>query len=164
MAGVSAKKPGGEVDIYALVDPRDNSVRYVGKANNAAARLKTHLRDANLRHTPVYCWIRKLRAEGVAPDIKVLESVHCDEWAQAEVRWIAEMRQSCDLLNVANGGNEPPAGKSGSKPGSRNRVLWELKLRMGILLKDGLVRESTKQKLRMLADHKPEWFAEYAFI
>jgi hypothetical protein len=54
------KKPSETAEIYGLLDPRDGKLRYIGKAVCAAKRLKSHLRDARKRDTPVYRWINEL--------------------------------------------------------------------------------------------------------
>lgn len=96
-----------QVSIYALSDPRGGGVRYVGKANDPAKRLKSHLRDARRRRTPVYLWINRLLKAGVVPAITVLETCGVDEWPDAERRLIAKYRANGDLLNLADGGDEP---------------------------------------------------------
>ena len=89
--------------IYGLVDPRDGSIRYIGKANDPASRLKGHMRDRFRRDTPVYRWMRKVGMPGL-----VVLSADCDDWRQEERRLIAEARARGDrLLNVADGGDEP---------------------------------------------------------
>ncbi len=102
------------VSIYALIDPRDGAVRYIGKANDAAERLKSHIRDSRHRKTPVYSWIRKLRSLGLVPDMKVLATCSESEWPKAERRAIRYQRWFNDrLLNVADGGNEPIPSRAG---------------------------------------------------
>jgi len=49
--------------IYALTDPSTGEVRYIGKANDPSARLKSHLMDSRRRNTPVYRWIGIRRAK-----------------------------------------------------------------------------------------------------
>lgn len=104
-----AKKVEGKaapVAIYALSDPETGEIRYIGKANNPRARLKSHIRDSRRRNTPVYCWIRRLQADGKEPAMSVVEWV--DDWMEAEKRQIASHREAgARLLNLAEGGNEP---------------------------------------------------------
>jgi|SRR5215217_2940168 len=93
-------------EIYALIGPHDGAVRYIGKANDSAKRLKSHLRDARRRKTPVYDWINMLAKSGMRPTFRVLEIA--DDWVEAERRLIAEARSRGErLLNVADGGDEP---------------------------------------------------------
>lgn len=93
--------------IYALTDPVTGEIRYIGKANDAAKRLKSHLRDACRRRTPVYAWVRKLVAAGQAPGLVVLAECAPEQWQELEVALIAEHRRGGRLLNVADGGEEP---------------------------------------------------------
>src|ERR1700753_3270619 len=96
------------VEIYALRDPETNEIRYIGKANNSQARLKSHLRDARTRRTPVYSWINSLLRRGLSPDMIVLETCGPDVWKEREIALIAQYRAaSSRLLNVADGGDEP---------------------------------------------------------
>jgi hypothetical protein len=95
-------------EIYALKDPDNGQIRYIGKANNSAKRLQSHFRDAKRRNTPVYCWIRKLLIAGKTPQLEVLLVCQKDAWPQYERSLIAEYRASGSrLLNVADGGDEP---------------------------------------------------------
>ena len=94
--------------IYALVDPRDQSVRYIGKANDPAKRLASHMRDSTRRDTPVYRWIRKLAALGMSPTMEVIVTCSVEDWPAMERRAIATLRAAgARLLNVAEGGDEP---------------------------------------------------------
>jgi hypothetical protein len=62
--------------IYALVDPRDNAVRYVGRAYEPQVRLKAHLKDEYAANPAKYRWIRELRTSGLLPHMEVLEGVY----------------------------------------------------------------------------------------
>lgn len=156
------------MDIYGLFDPRTGELRYVGKARDAQKRLKGHL--SARRRTPLYDWIGALRALGLAPDMRVLETVAPHEWQAAERRLIARHRQTSRLLNVADGGDEPFCSKevrssNGRKvAASRNQRAWRIKLMMGRLLKEGRVSEQTRQKLRLAAAKAPDLFGEWASV
>lgn len=137
----TAKKVAGKgvlVAIYELSHPVTLEVRYVGKANNPAARLKSHMRDARRRETPLYCWIRRLRAEGLVPAIRVVKWV--EDWKEAEKRHIAAHRASgARLLNLADGGDEPHCStEQRAKNGAlvartRNKTIWATRQRIGQL-------------------------------
>lgn len=127
------------VAIYALTDPATGEIRYIGKANKPEARLKTHLRDAKRRSTPVYCWLRKLAAQGAQPVMRVLEW-SCD-WVEAERRLIAQHREAgARLLNVAEGGNEPACSKAqraingAAAAAKRNPDIWRYHRHLGSML------------------------------
>ena len=89
--------------IYAVVDPRNNEVRYVGKTvRKLNQRLSEHLRSkAN-----TYCakWFRKLKSEGIKPEMLELEIV-TEDWQGAEIFWIAYLRWlGARLVNYSAGG------------------------------------------------------------
>ena len=89
--------------IYALVDPRDGGIYYIGKANDLEKRLYQHLRRDVNRHK---CrWLESLARDGLAPTVRILETVPADEWAEAEIKWIAKGRgEGWPLTNIAAGG------------------------------------------------------------
>jgi hypothetical protein len=95
-----------KVEIYGLYDPDSGELRYVGKANNAQKRLKTHILDRHLKR-PVCRWINSLVEHGKAPVMRVLETCPSEQWEETERRLIAEYRKTGALLNLADGGSEP---------------------------------------------------------
>jgi len=59
--------------IYALIDPRDGSIRYIGITDNPAQRIKEHLRGRGgnpLKRE----WVYELRRLGLAPIMQPLET------------------------------------------------------------------------------------------
>jgi len=94
--------------IYALVDPDTGMVRYIGKANDPAKRLQTHIREARRLLRPVNCWVRSL---GRPPEMVVLRD-NCGDWEREERRLIASARAAgYPLLNLADGGAMPKPTK-----------------------------------------------------
>lgn len=85
--------------IYALRDPRDGSVRYVGKTDNLERRLKHHIatrREKNVRGA----WLCELHAAGLSPVMVVLQEVSAERWQHAERRWIRRLAERAQgLLN-----------------------------------------------------------------
>lgn len=166
--------PDTPAEIYGLYDPRTGALRYIGKANDATKRLKSHLRDASRRDTPVYRWLRKLRADGLAPQMLVLEAAK--DWREAERRLIALSRARGDsLLNVADGGDEPfcsPELRKGNAVALNMRIandplqwwLREAKRRLVTASKHGYLSESTTAKLRQAAVKRPDLFGCFAFL
>lgn len=157
------------VCIYGLYDS-GGELRYIGKADDPAKRLKSHLRDSIRRNTPLYAWIRKHGA----PEMRVLIKDSRD-WRADERRMIAERRPSGRLLNLADGGDQPKSTKAQlavagqaaavarqSTPAKRR--LWELKRALGQLLKDGCVSESTRAKMRVAAARRPDLFGAWASV
>jgi hypothetical protein len=102
------------VFIYTLVDPRNSTVFYVGKTENALkVRLSGHICDARAgrsSHGPI---TRAILAAGLKPMIYQLEVVG-DDWAAAERRWIAYYRAVGRLANRADGGQGGSGGGSGN--------------------------------------------------
>lgn len=91
------------VVIYALVDPRDQTVRYIGiTSKSLEQRLNEHLRSPSNHRTAR--WFGQLRASGQTPLIQGLASASYKDWEALEIRWIAWVKLWADLLNVDPGG------------------------------------------------------------
>jgi DNA-binding XRE family transcriptional regulator len=76
--------------IYSLVDPRDDTVRYVGCAIDVEERFNQHLRDNG--NTSKCKWLTELKKQGLLPRLEILEVV--DGFFSAFSRedyWIREM-------------------------------------------------------------------------
>jgi hypothetical protein len=158
-------------EIYALIDPRTGAIRYVGKANDSAKRLKTHIRASRSRNTPVYCWMRKLADIGLVPSVRVLEVT--DNWQEAERRLIDVLRARGELLlNVAEGGDEPYCSPEQRAENGRRtaasihgdpfkRRIWEIKRAMAAALKEGYLSNERRAKLRLAAQKRPDLFGAW---
>lgn len=73
--------------IYALTDPRDNQVRYIGQTDDLAKRLQQHIADKS--NSPKCTWIRELTTNRQYPGIVQLATVTDEENAHyIEYRWI----------------------------------------------------------------------------
>lgn len=161
-------------EIYALSDPITGQLRYIGKANDSAERLKSHLRDANRRDTPVYRWIRKLTNKGLAPAVKVLEVTH--DWQESERRLIALSRARGDkLLNVADGGDEPAcstAVRSSNAVALNQRLaadplakrVRDIKRAMMTAANLGQLPDTVVAKLHLAASKRPDLFGCFSAI
>jgi len=91
--------------IYALVDPRDKRVRYIGKTNDVTRRLEQHFysMDGNSPHKER--WIASLKSKGLKPIIEVVEECTEENWIEREQFWIAKYREKYnDLTNLTEGG------------------------------------------------------------
>lgn len=97
------KYDAGPIKIYVLADPRDQSVRYVGKTTNAARRLRSHCTRPT-RNERMGEWISKLALRGLTPTMVVVGNCLDDQWETAERAWIAFLRVRGRILNVADGG------------------------------------------------------------
>lgn len=168
------KKRGDIAEIYALRDPRTGAIRYIGKANDAQARLRTHIRDARRRNTPVYAWVRKLAGIGLVPVVEVLEKT--ENWQEAECRLIAVSRaRGDDLLNVAPGGDQPECPDSVRSENGRRlaaaiasdpllRWICQSKRTISHGLRSGQVSNATRAKLRLAAAKRPDLFGVWLTI
>ena len=170
------------VEIYALLEPGTGEVRYVGKAKCSHKRLKAHIRDSRRRRTPVYIWMARLLAAGKAPTVKILETCEVEAWPDRERFHIAEYRKTFQLLNVADGGDEPfcpPEIRSANgrnvakirKPLSPERKeLMHLKQRQLMNLRyferNGYfeIAMMRRQKMRDIAAKVPRYFSEWAAL
>lgn len=95
------------VAIYALRDPRDGEIRYIGKAQDPDARYLQHLRPANLRATTKKnSWLKNLAADGLTPELEIIDWVPAEDADAAEIHWIAWHRMGgCRLTNGTDGGD-----------------------------------------------------------
>lgn len=106
--------------IYALIDPRFDTVRYVGRTSDPKRRLARHLgveRDRRIIRTEIFntypippgagpkekeLWVSSLRQEGLLPEMRILEQVRVpSRTLERETRWICHfLHHRAALLNV----------------------------------------------------------------
>lgn len=91
------------VAVYALLDPRDNTVRYVGKTTCPELRLREHIESAGNQSRRCR-WIADLVAHGMEPTMVILDRVSAARWEHVERRWIAFYSRRGSLYNVEIGG------------------------------------------------------------
>lgn len=89
--------------IYALVDPRDGCVRYVGKADDPRWRLNRHVvaRHETSRKAQ---WVCELWDSSLRPQLKVLEDVDALDWKTSERSWIALLKPDMNTMPGGQGG------------------------------------------------------------
>lgn len=112
------------ITIYALLDPRDKRIRYVGKTKmSPEKRLRSHIKEAIHRRADEQrrcIWINELLELLLIPEVLILDDVDESSWQEAERSWIAKMRMVFpDLLNSTAGGN----GTNGYKQSDREKRL-----------------------------------------
>jgi hypothetical protein len=96
----------GTTFIYALLDPRNGTIRYVGKANDPAFRLTHHLSYAHRGGSHKNYWVLSLLRVGQKPLLEVLDEVPSGMWQEYERSYIAVFRAlGFKLLNTLPGGN-----------------------------------------------------------
>lgn len=83
--------------IYTLVDPRTESVRYVGATGNPDNRLKSHLK--NPHSEDLREWISNLRSDGCEPEMDIISSHPVEKVPEKEEALIESMSEKTDLLN-----------------------------------------------------------------
>ncbi len=141
--------------IYGLFDPRNYSLRYIGKSDNPDLRLKQHMNEMKHgkkgnRH--MASWIRQLLNEGLEPSIEILEECTLDNWQESEQAWIAECKKfGLNLVNVTNGGE----GMVGYVPSAETRakVSAMFKGRPALHLKGKPLSEEHKAKIKANSPH-----------
>lgn len=114
--------------IYALKDPRDGAIRYVGKTKlKISKRLSGHRNEK--RQTRKCRWLAMLQREGLAPVVVILEEVPEAAWEESERFWIKWCRMAgFDLTNHTIGGD----GVSGLDAAARRRLSEGMKARMAL--------------------------------
>ncbi len=159
--------------VYALTDPRDDQVRYVGWTGNLKLRLYQHIYYSATEKTYKAHWISQLTGLGLTPGYIVLESGTGEGYKEAEIKWINHYKDSgCRLTNLTNGGDGTNGyvqteeakehlrrlntGKKQSKETIEKRVQKltgqkrtpEMRERMSALQKGRTLSEESRQKLK----------------
>jgi predicted GIY-YIG superfamily endonuclease len=86
--------------IYALKDPRDNAIWYVGKSNDPRYRYHRHLFDKTSNRYKTQ-WMKDLLYSGHKPILMFLEKVESTFRLEAERHWIElGYRRGWPLTNI----------------------------------------------------------------
>lgn len=86
------------VAIYTLTDPRDGTIRYVGKTTSPKDRYRQHLRTPG-RATAA--WIIDMARTGAKPQMDVVDRCGRWSWRRVERRWIRRTAAAgSPLLNI----------------------------------------------------------------
>jgi y4mF family transcriptional regulator len=88
--------------IYALVDPRTDEIRYVGKSVNGISRPKSHITFSH--NNLINEWVNELRDDNYLPEIRILESLeNPSQLIEKEKYWIGKLlEEGYDLLNLSS--------------------------------------------------------------
>jgi hypothetical protein len=87
---------------YALRDPRNGEVRYVGRTFNERERKADHIRKTLSGRPRKRAWLHELHRSGLRPVFLVLErGMHVPSTAYARELQLVErlLRLGCDLVN-----------------------------------------------------------------
>ena len=90
--------------IYALCDPINSNVRYIGKSNNPKKRYRTHISE----HGNYYklSWIKSLKRKGLKPKLIIIDEVNIKDWKFWEMHYISlYLSWGFKLTNLTNGGD-----------------------------------------------------------
>src|SRR5665213_810766 len=92
--------------IYALCDPDDDSIQYIGQTCNIKTRYANHIRDGG-KKVLAKRWVIKLKSKGKFPTIKIIESgLTVKSVDSREIYWIAFYRKiNPKLKNMTTGGD-----------------------------------------------------------
>jgi hypothetical protein len=148
-----------EIFIYALIDPRNGAVRYVGQTVSIPRRVISHRRHAlETTKTHKAAWIRSLLDAGYEPQIVVLETTTVEGKDQAEKKWIQHYRDAgANLTNLTDGGEGTPGGNIGNQN-------WKLRTpegnqRIGDAHRGKVESEETRLKKSLAHRGKPSGMA-----
>ncbi len=97
-------------DLYSLIDPRNNTIAYIGYTKRPEQRFNEHLKKAITskaeKNTYKSKWIRKLYEENKKPIYKVLLRTNSiEEVKLLEIDYIAYYKQIYKLKNGTKGGD-----------------------------------------------------------
>lgn len=94
--------PADQYIIYALVDPTDGLVHYVGQTNQPKQRLANHLGTQHYHRGAKVEWVRLLGQKGQKPLMQVLERVSSKRMALIKEReWIRHFQeQGMPIVNA----------------------------------------------------------------
>lgn len=81
-----------KTNIYALIDPITNEVKYIGKSNNIIQRYKAHINKSRKHQKNKIEWINSLNENGLKPLIFVLDEVPMGESKFWETYWVSQMK------------------------------------------------------------------------
>lgn len=104
-------------NIYILIDPLTEEVRYVGKTvKTLKERLSGHLYSIKREDNHKTNWISSLLKKGEIPIIQFLDSCEWQYSQELEKHWISfYKKQGCKLVNTTEGGEGNLGGKRSSK-------------------------------------------------
>ncbi len=74
--------------IYALIDPENNIVRYIGKTVVPKFRLSGHISESKITNTYKSKWIRKLLRKNLKPIFKILKICNLSDFVKYETEYI----------------------------------------------------------------------------
>jgi len=110
------------VFIYALIDPFELAIRYIGQSIRPKERLQNHCVEQS--RTWRTNWIRSVVRRGRRPILTILDVVPAGvDWRPIEREWIATAKRvGCALTNCTEGGDGVPGLPPEIR--ARLRLVW----------------------------------------
>lgn len=114
--------------IYALVDPRDNVIKYIGKCeiDRLYYRYREHIKRRRNENPRKEKWVDELLCLGLSPLITILEVCNEKNWQEKEIFWIDKYYKT--LTNMSWGGKAPikKFGESGTAAKLKEKQVIEI--------------------------------------
>ncbi len=116
-----------QTNIYILIDPESNEVKYVGKSNNPQRRFGRHLsRNTNARKQQ---WLNSLKDKSLTPELLIIDVVNVLEWEFWEYHYINLYKSwGFNLLNLQEGGRHNSSGFKNCKHNNETKSKISIKL------------------------------------
>lgn len=101
-----------EVSIYKLLDPRDNSIKYIGKSCNISGRLACHISEARKpgKKNKRASWIKSLLVLDLKPILEVIEVCENNTVASEREKYYISFYKDSGIKNDQPGGDGNPPG------------------------------------------------------
>lgn len=90
--------------IYALKNPINNKIFYIGKSNKPKQRLSSHISRTKILKTPTSKFIISLLEQNTKPELMILEEISIIEWEEKEKFYIEKYTLENELTNLSKGG------------------------------------------------------------
>jgi hypothetical protein len=128
--------------IYALFDPRNGYIRYVGLTRDVKARIRRYRDSPHTLH--LRNWFNSLYVLGLAPEMAIIDSTDSElESCMLERKWISKCREDgFDLINLTKGGER--AFEISDEYRANLRIA---RRRRPLLVTQGPMPEETKKKI-----------------
>lgn len=96
-------------ELYALIDPKDSKIRYIGYTSNSKNRLREHINTSIKTRNKISHksnWIRSLKDNNLEPIYKTLiKTTSLESIKQLEIDYIFYYKDKYNLVNGTKGGD-----------------------------------------------------------
>ena len=130
--------------IYALIDPRNNEVRYIGKSVEPIKRLYEHKCVSKNDNSYKAKWIRKLQKLNLKPQMKILKICPLSDFIEYETYYISQYDFK-RLVNSDRYGQGNFSKRTDSDPIDRNRVVYHYDINGNYVNNYKSVREASRK-------------------